>query len=224
LSDYAAYSRTDLIVVGSHGRQGFQRFLLGSFAESLLLQSEIPVCVVGHHTTNTGSPKKIIYPTEFGEHSKDNFKHVLRLAKSLHAEVLLLHALTRPLEGLFDIDTRPRVYTYQGQMLTLDQVIEHQIERQSMKAQLWLNWAQHDGVTAHYYIDRSFKPIDDLIIDAVATHDGDMIVMEAQSGPLSAAILGSYTRNVVRKATCPVYVITRHFYDKSEDTFIEAAP
>lgn len=224
LSDYAAYSRTDLIVVGSHGRQGFQRFLLGSFAESLLLQSEIPVCVVGYHTKKTGAPKKIVYPTEFGEHSKENFRHVLKLAKNLKAEVLLLHALTRPLEGLFDIDTRPRVYTYQGQMLTLDQVIEHQIEHQSMKAQLWLEWAKREGINAHYFIDSSFRPIDDLIIDAVTTHEADLIVMEAQSGPLSAAILGSYTRNVVRKATCPVYVITRHFYDKTEDTFIEAAP
>ena len=224
LSHYAVKSHTDLIVVGSHGRQGFQRFLLGSFAESLLLQSEIPVCVVGHQTTKMSSPKKILFPTEFGEHSKDNFRHLINFAKSLNSEILLLHAITRPIEGLFELETRPRVYSYRGQMLTLDQIVEHQIEDQSHRAQLWIDWARKEGVTAHFFIDSSFKPIDDLILETVDSQEADMIAMEAQSGPMSAAFLGSYTRNVVRKSHCPVYVLTRHFYDKKEDQFTETAP
>ncbi|WII71170.1 universal stress protein [Bdellovibrio sp. 22V] len=221
LSNYAMKVKADLIVVGSHGRQGFQRFILGSFAESLLLQSEVPVCVVGSHAMSTRSTKNILFPTEFGEHSKDNFKHILQLAKMLRAEVLLLHAIARPIESLFDLDTRPRVYNYKGKMLTLEQIVESQIESQSHHAQLWVDWAQKEGVTAHFFIDSSFKAVDELVLEAVQKHEADLIVMEAQSGPMSAALLGSYTRNVVRKAPCPVYVLTRHFYDKQEDRFTE---
>lgn len=224
LSNYALKSKADLIVVGSHGREGFQRFMLGSFAESLLLQSEVPVCVVGAHTTKTSAPKNILFPTEFGEHSKDNFRYVMQIAKKINAEILLLHAITRPIESLFDLDTRPRVYNFQGRMLTLEQIVEHQIESQAHKAQLWIDWAAKEGIAAHYFIDNSFKAVDELIIESIEKHSADLIIMEAQSGPLSAAILGSYTRNVVRKSPCPVIVLTRHFYDKQEDTFIEAAP
>ncbi|MGZ3769578.1 MAG: universal stress protein [Bdellovibrio sp.] len=224
LSNYAIKSKADLIVVGSHGREGFQRFMLGSFAESLLMQSEIPVCVVGSHTVKTKDSRNILFPTEFGEHSKDNFRYVLQLAKKLHAEIFLLHAITRPIESLFDLDTRPRVYNYQGKMLTLDQIIELQIENQAHKAQLWIDWAAKEGIQAHFHIDNSFKAVDELILEAINKQQGDLIVMEAQSGPLSAALLGSYTRSVVRKSSCPVLVLTRHFYDKQEDTFIEAAP
>lgn len=213
LSHYAMHVGADLIVVGSHGRQGFQRFLLGSFAESLLLQSEVPVCVISAHASKTRSTKNILFPTEFGEHSKENFHHVLELAKSLKSEIVLLHAVARPIESLFDLETRPRVYNYEGRMLSLDQIIEEQIEAQSRRAQLWVDGAARQGIMVSHVIDSSFKPIDDLILDAAETHDCDLIVMEAQSGPMSAALLGSYTRNVVRKAACPVYVLPRHFYD-----------
>jgi nucleotide-binding universal stress UspA family protein len=36
----------DLIVVGTHGRRGLRRMLLGSFAETLVRRSPIPVAVV----------------------------------------------------------------------------------------------------------------------------------------------------------------------------------
>lgn len=213
LSHYAQQRGADMIVVGSHGRQGFQRFLLGSFAESLLLQSEIPVCVIGAHATRTRSSRSILFPTEFGEHSKQNFNHVLQLAKKMKSDVVLLHAITRPIESLFDLETRPQMYNYEGRMLSLDQILEEQVEAQSRRAQLWVDGAARHGVVVTHVIDSSFKPVDELIFDAAEDNDCDLIVMEAQSGPMSAALLGSYTRNVVRKAHCPVYVIPRHFYD-----------
>lgn len=216
LSHYAKQRGADLIVVGSHGRQGLQRFLLGSFAESLLLQSEVPVCVIGAHATRTRSTKSILFPTEFGEHSKQNYLHVVELAKKLKAEIVLLHAITRPIESLFDLETRPKVYNYEGRMMSLEQILEEQVEAQSRRAQLWADGAARQGIMVTHVIDSSFKPVDELVMDAAENNDCDLIVMEAQSGPMSAAILGSYTRNVVRKAHCPVFVFPRHFYDKQK--------
>lgn len=36
----------DLIVMGSHGRKGFQKFLLGSFAQDVLKGTKLPVLIV----------------------------------------------------------------------------------------------------------------------------------------------------------------------------------
>ena len=47
LVDFAKTERADLIVVGSHGRRGVGRFLLGSVAERVLRTAECPVLVVG---------------------------------------------------------------------------------------------------------------------------------------------------------------------------------
>ena len=42
----AESSKTDLIVMGSHGRKGFQKLFLGSFAQDVLGQTQIPVLIV----------------------------------------------------------------------------------------------------------------------------------------------------------------------------------
>ncbi len=44
--DEARESRCDLIVMGSHGRRGFNRAVLGSDAEAVLRASPVPVLVV----------------------------------------------------------------------------------------------------------------------------------------------------------------------------------
>ncbi len=213
LSEYATRAGADLILIGSHGRKGLQRFFLGSFAESLLLQSRVPCLVIGAHVNRLSGINNILFPTEFGEHSKENYQHVLNLAKMFGAQITLLHAITRPIESLFEVDARPQVFNYDGKMMTLEQIVEMQIELQSRKAQQWTDWAYKEGVNASYIIDNTFKSIDDLITDSVEVNEIDLVVMEAQSGPMSAAILGSNTRNVTRMASCPVYVITRHYYD-----------
>ncbi|WP_198170156.1 universal stress protein [Mucilaginibacter arboris] len=46
LVDTAAKFKADLIVVGSHGRTGFNRFFTGSVAEDVTRHTEIPVMIV----------------------------------------------------------------------------------------------------------------------------------------------------------------------------------
>ncbi|CAG2160690.1 universal stress protein [Cupriavidus numazuensis] len=45
----------DVIVIGTHGRRGAQRLVLGSVAESVARLSTIPVILVPHHATPTGA-------------------------------------------------------------------------------------------------------------------------------------------------------------------------
>ena len=44
--DEAVKRHADLVIVGSHGRHGLQRFFLGSVAESIVRQAAVPVLVV----------------------------------------------------------------------------------------------------------------------------------------------------------------------------------
>lgn len=44
--EYAGANACDLIVMGSHGRSGIQRALLGSVAEGVLRHAEVPVMVI----------------------------------------------------------------------------------------------------------------------------------------------------------------------------------
>ncbi|WP_173910519.1 universal stress protein [Acinetobacter sp. Marseille-Q1618] len=44
--DTAEKQNVDLIVMGSHGRKGFKKFFLGSFAQDVLNQTTLPVLIV----------------------------------------------------------------------------------------------------------------------------------------------------------------------------------
>jgi len=46
IADHVAHTGADLLVVGSHGRRGFQHLLLGSVAEKLLRKVSVSVLVV----------------------------------------------------------------------------------------------------------------------------------------------------------------------------------
>lgn len=48
IADYAEENEIDLIVIGSHGRAGVRRALLGSVTERVLRSTHIPVLVVDH--------------------------------------------------------------------------------------------------------------------------------------------------------------------------------
>ena len=61
----AANSSADLIVIGTHGRSGVNRLMLGSVAEHVLRRSEIPVLTVRDGADGSGAPeefRKILCP------------------------------------------------------------------------------------------------------------------------------------------------------------------
>jgi nucleotide-binding universal stress UspA family protein len=46
VNNYAKIAKVDLIVVGTHGRSGFEKWLLGSVAESVCANAELDVLAV----------------------------------------------------------------------------------------------------------------------------------------------------------------------------------
>ena len=64
--DYADESGTDLIVMGTHGRTGVRRYLLGSVAEKVVRLSDVPVLNVHPAAVDVGAVpyERILVPTD----------------------------------------------------------------------------------------------------------------------------------------------------------------
>lgn len=54
----ARRSRADVIVMGTHGRRGLNRLLLGSDAERVLREAPVPVLLTRQEVSKRGSPKR----------------------------------------------------------------------------------------------------------------------------------------------------------------------
>ncbi len=82
----------DMIVMSTHGRTGFKRFILGSVAEKVMRMAEKPVMVV-EDKTEFAPVKRILVTTDFSENSKEAFPAARTFAEATGADVDLFHAV-----------------------------------------------------------------------------------------------------------------------------------
>ena len=86
----------DLIVMGTHGRTGMERLLLGSVAESVIRASPVPVLVVRRPL---GRVRVVLAPVNFQPYSQDGLIRAAEVASVLGARLQVLHAVDAPIYG-----------------------------------------------------------------------------------------------------------------------------
>lgn len=95
----AAEMGTDLIAMGTHGRSGWRRALLGSVAETVVKETTVPVLTVRHASSSGGSFSRILCPVNFSEVSRQALEDAWVLASACDAEVLVAHVVEQHVEG-----------------------------------------------------------------------------------------------------------------------------
>jgi nucleotide-binding universal stress UspA family protein len=100
LADHAASSAIDLIVMTTHGRTGFARWLMGSVSERLLRVAPCSVLVV-RGTSPRPNPRvaSILVAVDFSDHSRRALEAAAELAARLGATLEVLHVWHAPFFG-----------------------------------------------------------------------------------------------------------------------------
>jgi nucleotide-binding universal stress UspA family protein len=95
LASLVEEKRIDLVVLGTHGRSGVGKLLLGSVAQRIFSLAPCPVLSVSPRARKSwGSDRRlarILYATDFLPGSLKALPYALSLAEVGHAELLLLH-------------------------------------------------------------------------------------------------------------------------------------
>ena len=96
--DYAAEVDADLIVMGTHGRRGAARLLLGSVAAEVVRRAKCPVLTLGHREEpqEIEAFERILVPVDFSDHSQAAIRYAEELANRYHAGLQLLHVVEVP--------------------------------------------------------------------------------------------------------------------------------
>src|SRR5262249_22514183 len=104
----------DLVVLGTHGRQGLRRMMIGSTAEAVFRSITVPVLTVGPHSEpfNPHYPVgHIVYATDFTADSQAAAPYALSLAERFHAGLTVMH-VTPEGASLPDDEERMEAYFY----------------------------------------------------------------------------------------------------------------
>jgi nucleotide-binding universal stress UspA family protein len=97
ISSLVAEFHIDLILVGTRGRTGVWKILLGSVAERIFQRSPCPVLTVGPNVSGQNPdapPARILVPTGFAAQSVYAVKYAVWLAQELRSHLAVLHVVT----------------------------------------------------------------------------------------------------------------------------------
>jgi nucleotide-binding universal stress UspA family protein len=84
-------SGADLIVMGTHGRSGVSRMLMGSVAERVLNETRVPLMTV--RDDHPPVVKRILCPINFSEAAAAALKNAAALARLFEARLVVLHVI-----------------------------------------------------------------------------------------------------------------------------------
>ncbi len=184
VSAFGAFVRDqniDLLVLGTRGRSGISKLLLGSVAEDIFHCVSCPVLTVGPWSRGAASRlalKNVLFATDLSPQSTAALPYVLAAAKSWRAAVDVLHVSS---PDRSDGDSRMQAYRRKLDALTAREP--------------WLSIRYHvmSGEPSSAVLDFAAKNKEDLIVMGLDDHrslyDGP---------PLSHAC------EIVRQARCPV--------------------
>jgi nucleotide-binding universal stress UspA family protein len=103
LSHVLKEGEVDLIVLGTHGRTGAQKLVLGSSAEEVFRRAPVPVLTIGPAVKNGahsgGKFRCVLFATDFNAVSSFAAPYAISLAQENQARLILLHVLPTPKPG-----------------------------------------------------------------------------------------------------------------------------
>ncbi len=96
-------NKTDLVVIGTRGRTGLGKLLMGSVAEEILRDVSCPVLTVGPHTDGTRVPggqfREIVFATDLSPESHGAAAYAVSLAQEFQSRLVLVHVIPEPNAG-----------------------------------------------------------------------------------------------------------------------------
>jgi nucleotide-binding universal stress UspA family protein len=188
----------DLIVLGTHGRSGFEQLVLGSVAQKVLRKASCPVLTIPPPAEDLTASvpvllERILCPLDFSAASLRALEHALSLAREASANLTLFHAV----EWLAE----EAITQYAGRE------VRRRIEREALER---IRAAVPDDV-------RTWCTVDELVTSGRASReivrlarerDASVIVMGAHGRhSLHRMFFGATTHHVVREASCPVLTL-----------------
>lgn len=188
----AEESNCDLLVLGTHGRSGFGRLLMGSVAEVVMRHAHCPTLTVrsGAALTTPREIHTILVPTDFTRHSEAALRVARGLARDYGAKLVIVHVIE---PELVPATPNEMVYRFEAGHDALDAVRER-AEGTDLKLSVDTQLRQGDPAT------EILAAADEVRCDLIVTGS------HGRTG-LGRLFMGSVAEAVMRQAVCPVLTV-----------------
>jgi nucleotide-binding universal stress UspA family protein len=201
--------KAELLVMGTHGRSGFERLLLGSVTEKVLRKAPCPVLTVPrrHPDAVPATPvlfKQILCPVDFSDCSIQALHYAMSLAQEADAHLTVLHVMGDELE--VTPDAYGAIIMNDLESLAEFRRRREDDARQRLKETVPATVSEYCSVETLVSSGKAGREI----VRIATEQQTDLIVIGVQGrGAADLMFFGSTTNHVVREATCPVLTVRR---------------
>jgi nucleotide-binding universal stress UspA family protein len=202
LIQHATKLKADCLIISTHGRTGLERIAMGSFAETVILTSKIPVLVINPAHKVPHRVRKILVPTDLSQKSEKFIASVADYAKNINAEIVLFHKQPDPLDPLI----QQGVYSLGGGWVSMQSYIDDELVQKNKRVEKLEGMLRKRHIGVSHVFDSSPEGLIESIERAAKENDADMVSVLTQTGSWGAALLGSVARGLVRNSSLPVLV------------------
>jgi nucleotide-binding universal stress UspA family protein len=196
---------SDLLVLGTHGYSGFDRFVLGSVTEKVLRKATCPVLTVPGHAPDAAPVpaalfRRILCAVDFSDCSIRALDYAVSLAKEADAHLTVLSVLDLPLAARTDVDEGiPLPHDLRKYV---DDVAKERSSR--LKALIPPEAETYCTIDTAVATGTPYREI----LRVAADQKTELLVMGVRGrGAADLLLFGSTTQHVVRQAVCPVLTI-----------------
>jgi nucleotide-binding universal stress UspA family protein len=198
----------ELVVLGTQGRKGVKRLLIGSVAEEVIRRAKRPVMVIGpmaqEKDQDLGAQKqiKILIATDLTRNSHAAERYALSLAKRLGARVVLFHCLWDSYSTIM----RPSAIS--GMVpFNLENVLEKIRDDTVATMQQKVLFFQDRGVPCAHTIEEKAVPSTSAVFQE-AEQGYSLVVMGTHGrNAVLTAFFGSTARETILNAPVPVIIV-----------------
>jgi nucleotide-binding universal stress UspA family protein len=190
----------DLIVMGTHGRSGFEHLVLGSVTEKVLRKASCPLLTIPLASPDATSAvptlfHRIVAAVDFSDISMPALRFAMSLAAEADAHLTMMHVIDVPPHLALWIDRGDGV----GHVREWTDAAEQRLRSVVSDAAREYAHVEQRVETGQPYRE---------ILRVAAEQQASLIVIGAHGrGLLERMFVGSTAQHVVRQATCPVLTI-----------------
>lgn len=191
LVDHAEDVDAWALVLGTHGRGGIARAILGSIADRVVRSARVPTLTVREPIESPHQhPDTILVPSDGSKAALAAGEKAIAWAQATGAQVDLLHAITPPLEGDPYLAGDPRLEELHNELV--------------QEALTPLAQQATDAGVDHRQLEAHGRP-HDVVLDRIEEGKADAVAMGTEGrGGLQRFLLGSQADKVIRASPAPV--------------------
>jgi nucleotide-binding universal stress UspA family protein len=188
--EHACDAGADLIVMGTHGRMGISRLIVGSVTEGVIRSATTPVIAVNSSTAETAGVHKVLCPVTFTAGSRAALGYAADLTDTPHSPLVLFHGIVE-----------------QGLQSTVDELLRLQ------------EWAPKELLDRCELKMLPARVPAEQIVQFARLTSADLIALGVPSDRTIADVFrGTIAEQILHASVCPVLIVNEKVGRQSQPT------